>query len=368
MSNRQVLQTGFSVAVLCSWPGAADAFEVMLSGAIERGPNRARIEVLASVSLPLDEWTQTTPALASWVNTRPSFARAWNRADPAMFAPVLPGAPDFVEASLPDPNLVDANFVDPSFLDPSLYDPNLVDPGLVDRGLVEPSVDDQTAPSSRVTVPSPRAAKLSEPGAAESAAPASEAEPEKKTTAGAGSASASRSLKLDREFIRALMSACSGEFRDVRGDLDDLASRARLSAWLPELQVKGGRNTDQTLRLTPTEAEPDRYQVVGGDGVRFEGQLRWTFSQLVFARDELSVARLRGALDSERRKRQQQAMEALGKWYVAWTQLGTQLEPGDILRTWVSESTLRTELDWLTQGWFSSHVPAAPDLAALLTD
>lgn len=343
MSNRQLWQTGLSIAVLSSWSPAAFAFEVTLSGAIERGRDRARIEVFASVSVPLDEWTQTTPALASWVNNDPVFARAWNRADPAVFAPVLPGAPDFVNSTLPDPNLVDSNFVDPGFVEPSFYDPSPLDPSVTEPGLAEPAlVPSPTTPSSEpAPKPTPRARAV--PGGL-------------------------RPLKLDREFVGALMGACSGEFRDVRGDLDDLASRARLSAWLPELQVKGGRNTDQTLRLTPTEAEPDRYQVVGGDGVRFEGQLRWTFSQLVFARDELSVARLRGALDTERRKRQQQAMEAFGKWYVAWTQLGTDLEADDILRIWVSESTLRAELDWLTQGWFSSHVPAAPDLGVLLTD
>src|SRR5262245_32923294 len=110
MSNRQRWQTGLSVVVLCSWSPAAGAFVVTLSGAIERGTNRARIEVLASVSVPLDEWTQTTPALASWVNSDPSFVSAWSRADPAVFAPVLPSAPDFVDSSFADPALVDPNF------------------------------------------------------------------------------------------------------------------------------------------------------------------------------------------------------------------------------------------------------------------
>lgn len=353
MSNRQVWQTGLSLAALCGWSGTAEAFEVTLFGAIERGTNQARIEVLASVSVPLDEWTQTAPALASWVNTDPTFARAWGRADPAVLAPVLPGAPEFVSAGLVDPNLVDSNFVDPGQWDP----------------LLDPSYTDAAAPEQDSVTPRRESTSWAQSGAsAEPGAPAAEPKPQASPVVVRTVRTAPRPPKLDREFIAALMVACSGEFRDVRGDLDDLASRARLSAWLPELQVKGGRSTDQTLRLTPTETEPDRYQVVGGDGVRFEGQLRWTFSQLVFARDELSVARLRGALDSERRKRQQQAMEALGKWYVAWLQLGAELESEALLRTWVSESTLRAELDWLTQGWFSAHTPAAPELATLLAD
>lgn len=172
--------------------------------------------------------------------------------------------------------------------------------------------------------------------------------------------------RLDTTFVRGLMAACNREFRESRVELSELASRARSSAWLPELQLKGGRNTDETLRLTPTEAEPDRYQLVGGDGVRFEGQIRWTFNQLVFARDELAVARLRGALESEKRRREHHAMDVLGKWLRAWLALGNPGEGAEErVDAWIDERALRAELDWLSQGWFSRHVKPSPDLASL---
>lgn len=173
--------------------------------------------------------------------------------------------------------------------------------------------------------------------------------------------------RVDATFLRGLMAACSREFRATRTELSELASRARSSAWLPELQLKGGRNTDETLRLTPTEAEPDRYQLVGGDGVRFEGQIKWSFNQLVFARDELTVARLQGALETEKRRRQHEVMDVLSKWLRVWFGLNdVEQAPDKRVEAWIAERALRAELDWLSQGWFSRHVRATPELAALL--
>jgi hypothetical protein len=160
------------------------------------------------------------------------------------------------------------------------------------------------------------------------------------------------------------MRACSREFGSAGATLNSLSDRARWSAWLPDVQLRGGRSTDQTLRLTTTEADPGRYQVVGGDGVRYEGQVRWSFSQLVFARDELAVARLRGTLDSEKRKRQHHAMDSLGKWFAAWmTAASETAEPSSRRKAWVTEKTLRAELDWLSRGWFSTQVPPSIDWA-----
>src|SRR5690606_19742108 len=93
-------------------------------------------------------------------------------------------------------------------------------------------------------------------------------------------------LRIDDAFLRGLMRACGREYRVASRELTELSARARTSAWLPALRVRGGRNTDETLRLTPTDAEPDRFQLVGGDDYRFEGQLSWDFRRLVFANEE----------------------------------------------------------------------------------
>lgn len=283
----------------------------------------SRVEVFASVTLPLDEWTQTTPAVVSWVNERATFASAWENAERTEEIAFASDASDVQW------------LIEPPWT------------GAADWEQLHDSAGAPIAAGEGQLEPNPQLPRASDSS--------TQPRPVAKTAS-------SLPPKFDRQFVKSLMAACGSEFRGVRSDLDDLAARARLSAWLPELQLKGGRNTDQTLRLSPTEAEPDRYQVVGGDGVRFEGQVRWTLSQLVFARDELAVARLRGALEVERRRRQQQAMEALSKWLRAWMVLATpHVEAEAALQAWVAESALRAELDWLSQGWFSTHVPAAPE-------
>lgn len=297
-----------SLAVALTWSGSASALDVVLSGAVERGRTLSRVEVFASVVLPLDEWFQPLPALSDVLSRSNVSARAWNDAETTTTRDAVYDAMD---------------------LEPAYW----AEPEVVLDGTASPEKAEVTPPP-RTDVPKPRIAP---------APPL-----------------------LNAAFVKALLNACNREFGAARADLDDLQSRARWSAWLPELQVKGGRNTDQTLRLTPTDSEPDRYQVVGGDGVRYEGQVRWAFSQLVFARDELAVARLRGALETEKRKRQQQAIESLSKWFAAWAILSAEgAEAHERFEAWVTESAQRAELDWLTHGWFSAHVPSAPSWADL---
>ncbi len=303
--TRHFWHEGLGLAVVTTWSVGASALDVVLSGAIERSATNSRVELLATLIVPLDEWLGTLPAMSRAMQTKPEYQRAWEEA----------------EAITDEIRLESGQ-------DPFFWAQTLV-----------PRDPPTTVPRS------------------DSAAP---------TSAAAPSARQVTPPKLNASFIKALMKACSLEFGSASSELESLSDRARWSALLPELQLKGGRNTDQTLRLTPTDAEPDRYQVVGGDGVRFEGQVRWSFSQLVFARDELTVARLRGSLDTEKRKRQQQTMAALAKWYEAWmTFSSVSADVSDQLEAWIAESALRAELDWLSQGWFSAHVPPAPDWSDL---
>lgn len=292
---------GRIVWLLLSWCSAAHAFELTLYGAAVRAPNRVSNEVFAKVTLPLDEWFTPTRALARVSRHHPVVSEAWNTTET-------------FEAQA-------RRFV-----------PIEGVPALAQRAEEQGAIDATRAARLEPAPAPPPAARLA-------ALP-----------------------RVDAPFLRGLMQACGREFGATRGELVDLASRARYSAWLPELQVKAGRNTDETLRLTPTEAEPDRYQLVGGDGVRFEGQIKWSFNQLVFARDELAVARLQGALETEKRRREQRVMDVLGKWLRAWAVLGDANQTGDKrVNAWVDEQALRAELDWLSQGWFSRHVEAAPE-------
>lgn len=296
--KRYFWHKGLGLAVVTTVSASASALDVVLSGAVERSKTNARIEVFATLVVPLSEWFGPLPAMSRAVKAQPAYQLVWEAAE---------AIEDHTHAETGE---------DPFFWSQS--------------GATEAP---GAAPQTEVAPPTPT------PVARVVAAP-----------------------KLNAAFIQALMKASSREFGGARAELESLSDRARWSAWLPDLQVRGGRNTDQTLRLTPTDAEPDRYQVVGGDGVRFEGQVRWSFSQLVFARDELAVARLRGSLETEKRKRQHQTMTALTKWYAAWMTLASPSgEVSEQLEAWIAESALRAELDWLSQGWFSAHVPPAPD-------
>lgn len=304
--TRRFLLSSLAVAAL-TWSGGASAMDVVVSGAVERGRALSRVEVFASVVLPLDEWFQPLGAMSALLSRSSVAAGAWDDAERTTTSDAVYDVMD---------------------LDPTYW----AEPEVAPNGTVPPEHPPVTPPNLDAPRPRPVPAPP----------------------------------LLNAAFVRALLNACNREFGTARADLDDLASRARWSAWLPELQLKGGRNTDQTLRLTPTDTEPDRYQVVGGDGVRYEGQVRWSFSQLVFARDELAVARLRGALETEKRKRQQQAMEGLSKWFAAWVVLDAEgVEPQERFEAWVAESAQRAELDWLTHGWFSAQVPSAPSWADL---
>lgn len=296
-------------AILClifGWCSAAHALELTLHGVAVRTPNRVSNEVFARLTLPLDEWFSPKLGISRLSRRHPVLAEAWNTTE-TFEAHARRFAP-------------------------------VVDVSGFAQGAADSGVSDMNQAPGRVPTSNPT------PVVRSPALP-----------------------RVDAPFLRGLMQACGREFGPTRVELSDLASRARYSAWLPEIQVKGGRNTDETLRLTPTEAEPDRYQLVGGDGVRFEGQIKWSFNQLVFARDELAVARLQGALETEKRRREQRVMDVLGKWLRARVTLGDVNQPSEKrVNAWVDERALRAELDWLSQGWFSRHVEKAPELDAVV--
>lgn len=314
------IHLSFALFTFVSWSGSAHALELVLSGGVEQNSQSSRVEVFATLSFPLSEWGTPRSGLARTMNERPTYQRAWNA----------------VERQEERERWAQGEHE--WFLGPAAGNSETVGRremlGQGEEGRETPpavSPASSAVPLSKPTLPTPVAPPV-----------------------------------FNDTFIQGLMRACTREFGSAGAVLDNLSDRARWSAWLPDVQLRGGRSTDQTLRLTTTEADPGRYQVVGGDGVRYEGQVRWSFSQLVFARDELAVARLRGTLDSEKRKRQHHAMDTLGKWFAAWMTAASETsETASRRKAWVTERTLRSELDWLSRGWFSTQVPPSIDWADL---
>ena len=144
-----------------------------------------------------------------------------------------------------------------------------------------------------------------------------------------------------------------------RRRLDSLASRARASALLPELRLRAVRNTDQALRWVPTTDDPYRVTQADGAGMILEASATFRLDRLLFAREELTVERVRQQAGEERLKLEARVQSALLGLFRAH-QLGCAGERDDPKTTLEVVKGLESfeELDNLTAGWFSDQAPS----------
>ncbi|HEX2879283.1 MAG TPA: hypothetical protein VHO25_07080 [Polyangiaceae bacterium] len=171
------------------------------------------------------------------------------------------------------------------------------------------------------------------------------------------------SIRLSAAFvqaaIRAALRAQQANERDEQ--LDSLRSRSRSSAALPELRLGAGRSTDQSVRLSPTTDDPYRYTQAGGADLWLEARVSWQLDRLLFAREELTIERLRDAHYQAKAKRARAVVDALFAWQKAL------LEAQDPERS-VQEQLLAqlraahqaAVVDALTGGWFSEKYELWP--------
>lgn len=159
---------------------------------------------------------------------------------------------------------------------------------------------------------------------------------------------------LARAAVRAALRAHG--YPAARRRLSSMASRARLSATLPEVRLRAARTNDESLRLTPTSSDPYRYSQSGGSTLWFEARLTWKLDCLVFADEELAVERLRQRRDKARVALVEHVLSALFAWQRALVKAAdTSLLPNE--RTLAELDALEAEatLDVLTGGWFSKR-------------
>ncbi len=159
---------------------------------------------------------------------------------------------------------------------------------------------------------------------------------------------------LARAAVRAALRAHG--YPAARRRLSSMASRARVSATLPEVRLRAARTNDESLRLTPTSADPYRYTRAGGSTLWFEARLTWKLDRLVFADEELAVERLRQRRDKARLELVQHVLAALFAWQRALVKAAdTSLLPNE--RTLAELDAIEAEatLDVLTGGWFSKR-------------
>src|SRR5206468_2423172 len=96
--------------------------------------------------------------------------------------------------------------------------------------------------------------------------------------------------------------------------IDDLASRARTSALLPELRLRAMRKVDETQNQAPTEYDPERTTASGGSGLWLEARATWRLDRLVFADDEVALERLRSERIEQQAKVARRVLELLYGW------------------------------------------------------
>jgi hypothetical protein len=138
-----------------------------------------------------------------------------------------------------------------------------------------------------------------------------------------------------------------------------VASRARLSAALPELRLRAARSRDESLRLAPTAEDPYRFTLAGGNGLLLEGQATFRLNRLLFADEELAVERLRIERERGSERRQARVTARVLAWHRAVSRERSAASAEERGRAELLRVEAEVELDVLTGGWFGPRVAAA---------
>jgi hypothetical protein len=154
--------------------------------------------------------------------------------------------------------------------------------------------------------------------------------------------------------IRAALRAQNTAEREAR--LDSLSARSRASAALPELRLGAGRSADQSIRLSPTVDDPYRYTQAGGADLWLEARVSWQLDRLLFAREELSIEKLRDAHYQAKWKRAQAVVDALFAWQKALLEAqDPERSAQEQLLAQLRAAYQAAVVDALTGGWFSQQ-------------
>ena len=163
--------------------------------------------------------------------------------------------------------------------------------------------------------------------------------------------------RLARQTVRRALRIAG--FRRARGRLASLSGRSRSSAVLPELRLRAGRSTDQTLRLSPTSSDPARYSQTGGYDLFFEGALTWRLGRLVFASDEIAIERLRAQRAAAELRLTERVVGLLFTWHRGRLKAADAgLPPAERRAAMLDAIEAELWLDVLTDGWFGRRIGA----------
>lgn len=162
--------------------------------------------------------------------------------------------------------------------------------------------------------------------------------------------------RMARGLVRAALRADRGEESQER--LDGLATRARVSALLPEVRVRIGHDIDQGESLAPTEYDPGRVTATGATSLWVEGRATFQLDRLVFADEEVQIERLRADRAKEERALTERILGLVEKWQAAELVMSDPgiVDPDVRAKAEVARIGAECALDVLTAGWFGAHL------------
>jgi hypothetical protein len=114
------------------------------------------------------------------------------------------------------------------------------------------------------------------------------------------------------------------------------------------------------LRLTPTSADPYGYTQAGGSDLWAEARLLWRLDRLVFADEEVALARLSGQRIEAELRFATRVLKTLFEWQRARARAADPLLlPEERLLHQLGQMEAEAALDVLTSGWFSAWLERA---------
>lgn len=160
------------------------------------------------------------------------------------------------------------------------------------------------------------------------------------------------SPEMAREAVRAaLKEAC---LLSPFERLDAVATRARVSALLPELRLRVTRQLDQSQALSPTEYDPTRVTASGGSSLWLEARATFRLDRLVFADEEVPLEKHRDERAESRKKLVDRVLGDLFAWQRAMAvRDDSSKEPEERVRAAIEVVEAEASLDVLTGGWLS---------------
>jgi hypothetical protein len=165
---------------------------------------------------------------------------------------------------------------------------------------------------------------------------------------------------LARECVLAALRASGLGLDDSR--IDDLVSRARASAWLPETRARALRLvTDASRATTLATTDGTSYYAAVGAHLVLELRLTWRLDRLLYGGDEPALERLRLERQEARSRLARRTLEVLFAWQRAVVDLQSAVSgSSEEVEAQMRASEAQGTLDVLTDGWFSRRGEPSP--------